>query len=151
MNFKSSIAAPRVSSALALALVLGLFSCAKAEFNEGDGAKAKKSTASADGSPGSSNGGPGGPGSSNGGPGDPNDPNNPSFEDARAETPNGKNSNGISTPNDSGDLSACQKGDMVKLSFPQEIQKCIDQGMLYDFDAAKCTGIHHAKFTCAFD
>jgi hypothetical protein len=45
----------------------------------------------------------------------------------------------------------CIDGDKVTFKYDAAIQKCIDEGKLYNFDGKVCTSMPPATFDCAFD
>ena len=67
------------------------------------------------------------------------------------------NDDGDGTPQDPVDppdgppKDGCVEGDAINLQFPPNIQSCIDDGNIYDFDRDKCTNVKRADWTCDWD
>ena len=46
---------------------------------------------------------------------------------------------------------ACIEGDRITLNFPAEIQSCVDQNNIFDFNTNTCVDVSEASFDCSFD
>jgi hypothetical protein len=58
-----------------------------------------------------------------------------------------------STSAPGGDESAgeCVEGDFINYKYDGPIQKCIDEGKIWNFDVDQCTNMRKAEFDCTFD
>jgi hypothetical protein len=45
----------------------------------------------------------------------------------------------------------CVEGDFINYKYDGPIQKCIDEGKIWNFDVDQCTNMRKAEFDCTFD
>lgn len=85
---------------------------------------------------------------------------NPGGTDAPGGALDGEDgADGGSAPLDGGDGASvppgpdqeCINGGNTKLPFPPQIQACIDQGKMWNFEAQECTKMRKASFECNFE
>jgi hypothetical protein len=44
----------------------------------------------------------------------------------------------------------CVEGDPIEIKWPVQIQACLDQGKLFNFDTKQCAGVTKAQYDCNF-
>src|SRR5688572_21585741 len=45
----------------------------------------------------------------------------------------------------------CIKGDFVSFKYEEQVQKCIDEDKMWNFEFKQCTNMPKASFKCTFD